>query len=156
MIDRIDRELLDALQDDARQTVKELASRVGLSASATHARVQRLIERGVVTGFRADVDPAQVGVGLQALIAVHLHRHAAGELASFREHTLSLPEVVAVTHLTGAIDFLIHVAVRDVDHLRSFAVNHITTRGEVERIETSVVYEHVRSRRWPIYEGGEH
>ena len=154
MLDRIDCALVEALQDDARQTVKELAARVGLSPSATHARVQRLTERGVITAFRAEVDPAAVGVGLQALIAVHLRRHAAGSLSSFREHALSLPEVVTVTHVTGAVDFLIHVGVRDVDHLRAFAVDHITTREEVERIETSVVYEHVRSHAWPVYTGG--
>ena len=154
-LDRIDRDLLSALQDDARSTVKELAARVGLSPSATHARVQRLRETGVIAGFRAEVDPAAVGVGLQALIQVVLQRHAREALEAFRAHLLSLPEVVAVTHLTGSVDFLVHVAVRDVTHLRSLALGAFTTREEVSRIETAIVYEHVTASGWPIYAGEE-
>ena len=152
-LDRIDRDLLLALQEDARQTIKELATRVDLSPSATHARVQRLRDAGVVTAFRAELDPAQVGVGLQALIQVYLQRHSREALAGFRAHCLRLTEVVAVTHLTGSVDFLVHVAVRDVDHLRKLALESFTTREEVGRIETAIVYEHVAAPGWPVYEG---
>lgn len=152
-LDRIDRELLAALQEDARSTVKELAARAGLSPSATHARVQRLRETGVITGFRAELDPAAVGVGLQALIQVYLQRHAREALEAFRAHLLTLPEVVAVTHLTGSVDYLVHVAVRDVAHLRSLALGSFTTRQEVSRIETAIVYEHVAAPGWPVYAG---
>ncbi len=151
-LDRTDRALVRALQEDARQTVKELAAGVALSPSATHARIQRLREEGVITAFRAEVDPAAVGVGLQALIQVHLRRHAREALEAFRAHLIELPEVVAVTHLTGSVDFLVHVAVRDVAHLRSLALGAFTTREEVSRIETAIVYEHVTTSGWPVYD----
>ena len=152
-LDRIDRDLLLALQDDGRRTVKELAARVDLSPSATHARVQRLRDSGVITGFHAALDPAEIGVGLQAVIQVFLQRHSREALAGFRAHSLRLPEVVAVTHLTGSVDFLVHVAVRDIDHLRKLALDAFTTREEVSRIETAIVYEHVATTGWPVYEG---
>ena len=151
-LDRTDRALVRALQEDARQTVKELAAGVALSPSATHARIQRLREEGVITAFRAEVDPAAVGVGLQALIQVHLRRHAREALEAFRAHLIELPEVVAVTHLTGSVDFLVHVAVRDVAHLRSLALGAFTSREEVSRIETSIVYEHLTTAAWPVYD----
>jgi DNA-binding Lrp family transcriptional regulator len=151
LLDRTDVSLVRYLQEDARLTVKELAARVSLSPSATHERVRRLFDDGVLTGVHAEVEPAAIGVGLQAIVQVHLRQHSRSQVIGFREHALSLPEVLAVTHLTGAVDFLVHVAVRDTEHLRDLAVEAFTTRDEVARIETSVVYEHVRAVTWPIY-----
>jgi DNA-binding Lrp family transcriptional regulator len=150
-LDRTDIGLLTALQEDGRRTIKELASRVGLSTSATHERVRRLTTRGVISGVHAELDPRRIGVGLQAVIQVRLQRHSRKAVQSFRDHALSLPEVVAATHLTGAVDFLLHVAVRDTDHLRDLALEAFTTRDEVARLDTSIVYEHVRVVTWPIY-----
>ncbi|MFP4312137.1 MAG: Lrp/AsnC family transcriptional regulator [Nitriliruptoraceae bacterium] len=150
-LDRIDVGLVEALQEDGRLTIKELAARVSLSTSATHERVRRLFASGVLRGVHAEVAPAAIGVGLQAMIAVHLQRHSRQAVTAFRDHALALPEVIAVTHLTGAVDFLVHVAVRDTDHLRDLAMAAFTTREEVARLETSVVYEHARSQLWPVY-----
>jgi DNA-binding Lrp family transcriptional regulator len=150
-LDRTDVVLVHALQEDGRRTIKELAALVSLSTSATHERVRRLRRSGVLRGVHAAVDPAAVGIGLQAVIGIHLHRHSREAVLAFRDHALSLPEVVAVTHLTGAIDFLVHVAVRDTEHLRELAMAGFTTREEVARLDTSVIYEHVPATVWPIY-----
>lgn len=151
VLDRIDVGLVAALQDDARQTVKELGARVGLSPSATHERVRALVRDGVITGTHAAVDPRALGVGLQALVQVQLRHHERDSVATFRSHALALPETVAVTHLTGTVDFLVHVAVRDTDHLRALTLESFTTRPEVSRIETSIIYEHVSTPTWPVY-----
>ena len=150
-LDPTDLRLLAALQEDGRRTVKELAALVQLSTSATHERVRRLFSQGVISGVHAELDPHAIGVGIQAIIQVQLQRHTRLAVTSFRDHALSLPEVVAVTHLTGAMDFLVHVAVRDTDHLRDLALEAFTTRDEVARLDTAVVYEHVRATTWPIY-----
>ncbi|MFA9443816.1 Lrp/AsnC family transcriptional regulator [Egicoccus sp. AB-alg6-2] len=149
-LDRTDRVLLHALQADARATVKELAAASGLSPSAAHDRVRRLQRAGVITGHLAALDPASVGIGLQALIQVQLRQHSRASLASFRAHALSLPETLAVAHVTGAMDFLVRVGVRDSDHLRDLALDAFTTRPEVARLETAIVYEHVLATHWPI------
>ncbi|GGI03339.1 Lrp/AsnC family transcriptional regulator [Egicoccus halophilus] len=149
-LDRTDRVLLHALQADGRATVKELGAAAGLSPSAAHERVRRLQRAGVVTGVHAALDPSAVGIGLQALIQVQLTRHSRETLASFREHALSLPETLAVAHVTGAMDFLVRVGVRDSDHLRDLALDAFTTRPEVARLETAIVYEHVLATHWPV------
>jgi DNA-binding Lrp family transcriptional regulator len=149
-LDRIDHGLLHALQADARATVKELAAQVGLSTSATHDRVRRLVDTGVVTGFHAALDPGAIGIGLQALIQVQLRQHSRATVDAFRAHALSLPETLTVTHLTGVVDFLVRVGVRDSQHLRDLALDAFTTREEVARLETAIVYEHVASLAWPI------
>jgi DNA-binding Lrp family transcriptional regulator len=153
LLDRIDHGILHALQADARATVKELAATVGLSTSATHERVRRLVETGVITGFHATLDPVAIGIGLQALIQVQLRQHSRETVDRFRAHALSLPETLTVTHLTGIVDFLVHVGVRDSEHLRDLALDAFTTREEVSRLETAIVYEHVASLAWPISVG---
>lgn len=150
-LDRTDAALVDALQEDGRRTVKELAAMVSLSTSATHERLRRLFANGVLSGVHAHPDPAALGIGLQAIIQVHLQHHSRDAVTAFRDHALSLPEVVAVTHLTGAVDFLVHVAVRDTDHLRDLAMEAFTTREELSKLETAVVYEHAPKTGWPIY-----
>jgi len=150
-LDRTDVGLLRALQEDGRRTVKELAAIVSLSTSATHERLRRLFADGVISGVHAELEPDAIGIGLQAVIQVALQRHSREAVIAFRDHCLALPEVLTVTHLTGAVDFLVHVAVRDTDHLRDLALEAFTTRDEVARLDTSVVYEHVPAVIWPIY-----
>ena len=150
-LDRIDAEILRQLQKNGRLPNKELAERVGLAPSTCLVRVRRLQEDGYFRGFHARVDPQLAGVGVQAMVAVSLSRHARSQVETFRAHALALPEVVAFFHVTGEADFLLHVAVRDLDHLRNLALSAFTTWEEVARIETSVIYEHATNPVLPIY-----
>jgi DNA-binding Lrp family transcriptional regulator len=142
MLDRTDRRLIALLQEDARRSNKELAAAVGIAPSTCSERVTRLRDEGVLTGFHAVVDPAALGIGMHAIIAVRLRRHGADEVATFQAHAAAMPEVVAVFHVAGANDFLVHVAVRDAAHLRDLAVTGFTSLPEVGRIETFLVFQH--------------
>jgi DNA-binding Lrp family transcriptional regulator len=150
-LDRIDFDILAALQNDGRLSNKELAASVGLAPSSCLERVRALREAGVLRGFRAEVDPKAVGVGLQAMIAIRLRLHDRQLYAAFKEHVLAMPEVVAAFYLSGADDFLLHVAVRDVEHLREIAVDRLASRAEVGHMETHVIFEHTGTRPLPIY-----
>jgi len=151
--DRTDFEILATLQKDGRLTNKELAAQVGLAPSSCSVRVRQLREAGILKGARAEVEPRAVGIGLQAMIAVRLKLHAKGELAEFTAHAVGLREVVAVYHMAGPNDFLIHVAVRDADHLRQVAVEEFTARAEVEHMETGLIFEFHHTGGLPIYCG---
>lgn len=144
-LDRIDRAILVALQQNARLSNKELSARVGLAESSCHERVKRLVGAGVLRGFHAEVDPRALGVGLQALVAVRLARHTSAAVESFRHAMLGLAEAIAVFHVAGANDFLVHVAVRDSDELRDLILRAFTARPEVVHVETSLIYEHARN-----------
>ena len=148
-LDRTDRDIIAALQDDGRLSNKALAARVGIAPSTCSERMKRLEAAGVFRGFRADVDPAALGIGLQAMIAIRLARHAAEEVAAFRAHATAMDEVVSVSHVTGRNDFLVHVVVRDADHLRQLAVSGFTTLPEVDHIETALIFEHVGTGALP-------
>lgn len=148
-LDRTDRDLIRLLQEDARRSNKELAAAVGIAASTCSERVRRLEEAGVFSGFHADVADEVLGIGLQAMIAVRLRRHGEQEVERFKGRALALPEVVALSHVTGATDFLVHVVVRDAGHLRDLAVTAFTSWAEVSHIETSLIFEHVAKGVFP-------
>ena len=150
-LDRIDRGILTALQKDARLSNKELAAQLGVAQSTCLERVRRLRDHGVLRGFHAAVDSRALGIGLQAFISVRLRRHSRDLVAAFRAHALALAEVLAVFHMAGKNDFLVHVAVRDSDHLRELALSAFTTRPEVAQIETALIFEHAGKRQLPVY-----
>ena len=150
VLDRIDFDLLDALQNDARASNKQLAKTVHLAQSSCHARVRRLQESGVVQSMRAELDPAVLGIGLQAFVFVRLGQHDRESVLAFREHAMSLEEAVGLFHVAGRFDFILHLAVRDADPLRDVAMDAFTTRGEVAQIETHLLFEVVRDVL-PIY-----
>ncbi len=148
-LDRIDFELLSALQKNARSSNKELAARVRLAPSSCLERVRRLERLGIVRGAHAEVAPHALGIGLQALVFVRLARHSREKVRAFRAHVLGLTETVGLFHVTGEFDFLVHVAVRDADHLRDLALDALTTRAEVAQMETHLIFEHLRQPELP-------
>jgi DNA-binding Lrp family transcriptional regulator len=150
-LDRIDFDILAALQNDGRLSNKELAASVGLAPSSCLERVRALRESGVLQGFRAEVDPPSVGIQLQAMIAIRLALHSREVFDHFREHVLAMPEVVSAWYVSGREDFLLFVAVRDTAHLRDLTLDRLSTRPEVAHLETALVFEHFGGRPLPLY-----
>lgn len=148
-IDRIDEKIIHLYQKDARITNKSVADQIGVAPSTALERTRRLEELGVFTGFHASVNPSFMGVRLLAMIAVRLSKHDPGAVNRFTLHVLSLPEVRDVYHVAGENDFLIHVAVRDSEHLRTVVLEGITAQSEVEHVETNLIFGHIRD---PILE----
>lgn len=154
ILDRIDAQILKALQENARVSNKDLAARVGLAPSSCLSRVRRLQDEGAFLGFHAEVDPELLGIRVEAMVSVRLSRHTREELERFQDHALAQPEVVALYHLTGEPDFLLHVAARDLAHLRELALSAFSSRPGVAQIQTQVVFQHVRKPVLPIYVDG--
>jgi len=149
VVDRIDRQILALLAQDARTTNKALAQAVGLSESACLERVRRLSVSGALQGTHARVDPAAFGVGVQAFVAVRLTRHTRRAVGDFERKSLALEQVVALYHLTGPNDYVAHVVARDMDHLRDFALDALTSLPEVDRVETSLLFHSETKAGWP-------
>ena len=140
-LDPVDWRILRQLQDDASITNKELATRVGLPTSSCHERVRRLRALGVITGVRAVVDPAAIGRGLQAFVAVQLRPHRRDLVEAFTTGVLALPETLALYTVSGPDDFFLHVAVADSAHLHRLIVDHLTTRPEVGHAQTHLIFD---------------
>ncbi|CDO24484.1 AsnC family transcriptional regulator [Mycolicibacterium mageritense DSM 44476 = CIP 104973] len=143
-LDEVDRRILLALHADARISNSALADAVGIAASTCHGRVRRLQEIGVIRGFYTDIDPAAVGLGLQAMISVSLQSNARGKIRSFIAQIRKRPQVMDVYFLAGGDDFILHVAARDTDDLRKFVVENLNADADVAGTQTSLIFEHLR------------
>lgn len=142
-LDAIDRRILQAMQAQGRITYDDLASLVGLSGSAALRRVRRLEEAGVITGYGARIDPQRVGLALTAYLSVRLAKHAPGDPRSptdaFAAAVQSWPEVVECAALTGEMDYLLRVMVRDIEHCSRFIMDTLLRHPAVQDCKTSFV-----------------
>jgi DNA-binding Lrp family transcriptional regulator len=145
-LDEVDRRIVAALRSQGRLPNNALAERVGIAASTCLTRLRALVERGVIAGFHAEVDPAWIGRPIQAMIAVRLRGDARGSINEFSDRLAGMPEVLNVYFLAGADDFHVHVAARDPDDLRAFVVDHLSSAPEVALTETNLIFEHKRGR----------
>lgn len=145
-LDDVDTALVRLLQDDARMPNARLAEEVGIAASTCLMRVRSLIDRGVIRGFHADLDPRALGFGLEALISVNIRVGARNTIKSVSDEMRALPEVVQVFFLGGSEDFIILVATRDTDHMRQFVVDNLSAHPSIASTRTSLVFEHTIPR----------
>ncbi|HZU48051.1 MAG TPA: Lrp/AsnC family transcriptional regulator [Mycobacterium sp.] len=143
-LDDMDRKILSLLHADARITNSALAEKLGIAPSTCHGRVRRLLELGVILGFYTDVDPIAIGLPLQAMIAVNLQSNARGKIRSFIQQIRRKPQVMDVYFLAGPDDFILHVAARDTEDLRSFVVENLNADADVAGTQTSLIFEHLR------------
>jgi DNA-binding Lrp family transcriptional regulator len=143
-MDELDAEIVRALQEDGRQTNRDLAERLGLAASTCLERVRSLRRRGVITGYHAEVDLHALGRPVQALINVRMHPKERAAVEAFREYVTALPETIAVFVVSGGDDFIVQVAVRDTSQLRDFVLDHVSKHRNVADLRTSLVYDHIR------------
>lgn len=144
-LSELDTAILSQLQLNARSTNRAIADAVRVAPSTCLERIRSLRRRGVILGYHADADLNALGRTVQALIAVRVRPPSRTNIEGFRDWVRELPEVVGLFVVSGDSDFLVHVAVPDTDALYAFVIDRLTERSEVADVNTSVVYEHLRS-----------
>ncbi len=141
-LDDIDSAIIAQLQLDARQSNRELARRVGIAASTCLERVRGLHDRGVITGYHAQLDLAKIGRSVQAIVAAQIRPLSRTIINNFHDWAAPRPEVLEVLVVAGGDDFLIRVAVQDNERLHAFLIDHLAKRKEVVSFRTLVVFQH--------------
>jgi len=136
-LDQTDLKLLALLQRDARMTNAELGQAVGLGASSVNDRVRKLTDRGVITGVRAGVDPAAVGLDLLAFVFVGLSDQRVEQ--DFLARVRSEPNVQECHHVTGTWNYLMKLRVANTSALETFFRDVLKTLPGVVRTETLIV-----------------
>jgi len=144
-VDELDAAIIRHLQQDARQTNRELARAVGIAPSTCLERVRLLRARGVITGYHAEISLAALNRTVQALLHVQVRPLSREVIESFKTSITSLPEVLSVFVVAGADDFLVHVAVPSVDALHAFLMDKFSKRREILGFRSSVIYQHART-----------
>jgi DNA-binding Lrp family transcriptional regulator len=137
-LDNIDRRLLAALQAEGRVTNVDLAQRVGLTAPPCLRRVRALEEAGVIRGYHAELDGAQLGFTIMVFAMVSLKSQAEEDLRAFENHIKALPEVRECHMLNGEIDFILKIVSRDLQSFQEFLTSKLTPAPNVASVKTSL------------------
>lgn len=146
-MDAIDRRILDTLQERGRTTNVELARMNDLAPSSMLDRVRRLEDRGVIRGYRAELDPQRLGYHVAAMVMINLDRHVSRGIDAFEADVAAIPEVKMCLHVTGRYDYILHLAARDIDHLSELVKYRLGALDGVEKQETFLVLSTVKEDR---------
>jgi len=138
-IDTKDRQILRALEQNGRMSNLDLAETVALSPSACLRRVAALEAAGVITGYRAILDPAQMGVGFLAYITVGLSEHTKRSQEAFEAAMARAPEVRECHNITGAVEYLLRVEAESLSAYKEFHTEILGALPQVATIQTYVV-----------------
>ena len=158
-LDKTDRKILAILQEDGRLTNQEVAERVNLSPSPCLRRIKRLEQAGVIRQYVALLAPDKIGLGLLAYVNVRLEKHGASQViggsragtaaipsprADFSASVTHWPEVVACYAMTGEMDYLLHVLVRDLEAYGQFTMAVLLKMPGVKDVKSSLALEVVK------------
>ena len=144
MLDRIDRRILEQLQVDGRLSNQELAERVSLSPSPCLRRVRALESGGVIRQYAALLDPGEIGLGLLAYVTVKLEKRGKMPVEQFARAVEGWPEIIACFSMTGDMDYLMRVQVRDLEHYSRFVMDKLLKQPGVIDIRTNFVLERIK------------
>lgn len=143
-LDALDREILFHLRQDGRLTNVELAKRVGLTPPPCLRRVKRLEEAGVITGYRAAIDPESMGRGLEVLIDVEIYANDRKTVEEFETTVASFEEVIEFRRMYGRPDYFIRVAVADHAAYESFLTGKLSGLRAVLRVESHLTMKKIK------------
>lgn len=143
-LDDTDRRILRELQRDARLTHQELSERIGLSPTPCARRVRRLETDGYISGYNARIDEAKLGFAFNVFISVRLDRQIDDRLVAFEQEIRLCPQIVDCWLMTGSSDYLLRVAVRDLEEFEHFLTGRLTKLPGVASLESSIPIRRVK------------
>jgi Lrp/AsnC family leucine-responsive transcriptional regulator len=151
-LDETDIRILQILQDNARLTNKEIGIRLNKSASAINDRVRRMQEQGFIKKYVAILDHKKIDRGLIAFTHVQLRDHSKETLNYFESEIVKLPEVLECYHMSGQYDFILRVAVKDLDAYHLFLMNHLFETVPLGSLQSTFVMKEAKAEMvYPIY-----
>lgn len=143
-LDRFDSAILRVLSTEGRISATELARRIGLSKSPTQARLKRLEDAGVITGYRALLDPIRMGLAHVAFVEVRLSDTREAALQAFNKAVLAIPEVEQCHMIASRFDYLLKVRTADIQDYRRVLAEQISALPHVASTSTYVAMEAVK------------
>lgn len=146
-LDAISQRILHELSQDGRLPNLTLAERVGLSPSACLRRVQEMERAGLIKGYRAVLDKAQLGIGFVAYVTVGLNAHTKAAQEAFERAVARAPEVTECHNITGAVEYLLRIEAQDLAAYKHWHTEVLGVLPQVQSITTFVVMDSPKDRR---------
>jgi len=143
-MDEFNRQILSALQSDARMPVSDIAERVSLSATPVSRRLKRLEDEGYIRGYAPLLDLRKLGFELDAYVLVNLQVHNDDNIDRFEQAVLANPYIVSCHSVTGDMDYLLHVIARNVDHLHQSTLKSLVRVPGVRDVKSIIALEAVK------------
>ena len=143
MVDRLDKKIIQILQEDSTIPVAEIGRRVGLSTTPCWRRIQKLEEDGVITARVALLDPKRANVNVTAFVSITTNQHNDEWLKRFAEVIRELPEVVEFYRMAGQVDYLLRVVVPDIDAFDGF-YKRLIAKIDIADVSTAFAMERIK------------
>jgi len=144
MLDKNDRALLRELQLDSRQTMQQLAAKVGMSSSACWRRIKSLEESGIIERYAVTINPRNAGFSLSSMTLVSLARHEESHVENFVKEVMRHPEVLECFATSGEADFHLRVVVEDMDAYNKFLDDFIFRLPGVSQVRSNIVLKEIK------------
>lgn len=143
-LDEIDKHLLRLIQNDSKQTNKELSNSLKLSVTAVYERIKKLEREGVITGYVALIDKKMVGKSFVTFCSIKLVQHSKDYVIKFEKEVAKLEEVLECYHISGDYDYLLKVLVADMDEFREFMVKKLTKISHIGSTQSAFMINEVK------------
>ncbi len=143
-LDDIDVKIISMLQIDATRSIQDLADAVGLTTNPCWRRVRRLEEQGVITARIAIIDPIKVGLGMTSFVRIHTNKHTKDWLENFKKSINKIPEIVECHRMTGDVDYLLKILVRDLPHYDAVYQRLLDLVPDLKDVSSAFSMEHLK------------
>jgi len=149
-LDDLDRQIVAALREDGRLSMRALAAGLHISRANVYARVERLEKTGVITGYSATIDPEKYGYGLSAYVFLNIAQQTWQRVG---QQVLSIPAVDHAALVSGEHDIMLLVRTRDAAELRDLVLTRLQAMPEIQATQTVLIFEELFPRDQPAEEG---
>lgn len=143
--DEIDKKLLLFLQEDSKQTTKELSYKLGLSVTAVYERIRKLENTGVISKYVAILDRNKINKDFIVLCHVKLTQHKKEYVLQFEKEVMNLHEVTECFHVSGDYDYILKIGVKDMADYRNFMLSKLTTLQHIASTHSSFMISEVKN-----------
>jgi len=144
-LDAIDLILVDELQKNSKQSIKELSEKVNLSITPTHERLKKIEASGLIKKYVAIINPEKIGKQLIVHCQITLIKHQDIYIKKFQEYIKSLDEVLEVSFLAGNYDFFLKIIVRDINEYQDFIMQKISKLEYISNVQSSFVIKQIKN-----------
>lgn len=145
ILDETDEKILRVMQQDASLSNKEIADKANKSTAAVHERIRRLKQEGYIKKIVAILDRKKINKNLVAFCHVLLYNHTSKTLQEFEKAVIKFPEVLECLQMTGTFDFILRVAIKDMDDYQNFYRNKLVTIANVTTVQSFFILSEAKS-----------
>jgi Lrp/AsnC family leucine-responsive transcriptional regulator len=144
-MDSIDKKLLILLQKDSKKTTKELSVKLNLSVTAVYERIKKLEREGIIQNYVALINRSKVNKGFVVFCHIKLIQHTREFLTKFESQVVKLSEILECHHVSGDFDYILKIAVRDMEEYREFLVTKLTTLEHIGSTHSTFMISEVKN-----------